>query len=129
MAGPWRKAINPQRICSSSVTIISRRLAFQFSRAEISASVIPRRRRESSVVNQAFAQKYFPGEDPVGKRIKPGISTTEADPDWREIVGVVSDVKNRNLQQELRPGYFVPQAQVPFNQMTMVVRTRAIRIV
>jgi putative ABC transport system permease protein len=75
------------------------------------------------IVNQEFARKYFPGEDPVGKRIKPGISSTKAKPDWREIVGVVADVRNRNLSSELRPGYFVPQAQVPFNQMSMVIRT------
>jgi putative ABC transport system permease protein len=75
------------------------------------------------IVNQAFAKKYFPGEDPVGKRIKPGISTTDEDTEFKEIVGLVADVRNRNLQSELRPGYFLPQAQVPFNQMTMVVRT------
>jgi putative ABC transport system permease protein len=75
------------------------------------------------IVNQAFAQKFFPNEDPIGKRIKPGISTNENKPDWREIVGVVSDVRNRNLSSELRPGYFLPAAQIPFNQMTMVVRT------
>ena len=75
------------------------------------------------IVNQAFAKKFFPNEDPIGKRIKPGISTTDDDTVWREIVGLVSDVRNRNLSSELRPGYFVPQAQVPFNQMTLVVRT------
>ncbi len=75
------------------------------------------------IVNQEFARKYFPDQDPIGKRLKPGISTTEKEPDWREIVGVVGDVRNRNLSSELRPGYFVPQAQVPFNQMTLVVRT------
>jgi len=75
------------------------------------------------IVNQAFAKKFFPNEDPVGKRIKPGISTNENKPDWREIVGVVGDVRNRNLSSELRAGYFVPQAQIPFNQMTMIVRS------
>ena len=75
------------------------------------------------IVNQAFAQKYFPNEDPIGKRIKPGISTDEDEPVMREIVGVVADVRNRNLSSELRPGYFCAAAQVPFNQMTMVVRT------
>jgi putative ABC transport system permease protein len=75
------------------------------------------------IVNQAFAKKFFPNEDPVGKRIKPGISTLADETDWREIVGVVGDVRNRNLSSELRAGYFVPQAQVPFNQMTIIVRT------
>lgn len=75
------------------------------------------------IVNQAFAQKYFPGEDPVGKHIKPGISTLETETELREIVGVVADVRNRNLSSELRPGYFVPMVQIPFDQMTVVVRT------
>jgi len=75
------------------------------------------------IVNQAFADKFFPHEDPLGKRIKPGISTGENKPDWREIVGVVADIRNRNLSSELRPGYFVPEAQIPFNQMTIVVKT------
>jgi putative ABC transport system permease protein len=75
------------------------------------------------IVNQAFARKFFPNEDPIGKRITPGISTDEDDAATREIVGIVADVRNRNLTSDLRPGYFVPQAQIPFNQMTMVVKT------
>lgn len=75
------------------------------------------------IVNQAFARRFFPGEDPIGKHIRPGISTDESKPAMREIVGVVADVKNRNLSSEFRPGYFVPQAQIPFNQMTVLVKT------
>ncbi len=75
------------------------------------------------IVNQAFARKFFPGEDPLGKHIKPGISTDEDDPAMREIVGLVADVRNRNLNSDLRPGFFVPQSQIPFSQMTMVVKT------
>jgi putative ABC transport system permease protein len=75
------------------------------------------------IVNQTFAQKYFPGEEAIGKRIRPGIATNVTEPVMREIVGVVADVRNRNLSSELRPGYFVPVAQIPFNQMSVVVRT------
>ncbi len=75
------------------------------------------------IVNQAFAKKFFPGEDPIGKRIKPGISTNSDEPAMREIVGVVSDVRNRNLSSEVRAGYFMPVPQMPFNQMTLIVRT------
>jgi putative ABC transport system permease protein len=75
------------------------------------------------IVNQAFVRKFFPNEDPLGKRIKPGISTGETQPVMREIVGVVSDVRNRNLSSQLREGYFVPMEQIPINQMTLVVRT------
>jgi len=75
------------------------------------------------IVNQAFANKYFPGEDAIGKHIKPGISTDEDKPVMREIIGVVADVKNRNLSTEMRPGYFLPVTQMPFTQMTVVVKT------
>jgi len=75
------------------------------------------------IVNQAFARKFFPGEDPIGKHIRPGIATDEGKPAMREIIGVVGDAKNRNLSSEFRPGYFVPQAQIPFNQMTLLVKT------
>ncbi|MCU1267444.1 MAG: hypothetical protein JWM21_3762 [Acidobacteria bacterium] len=75
------------------------------------------------IVNEAFARKNFPNEDPIGKRIKPGISTDEDKPIMREIVGVVGDVKNRYLSLENRPGYFLPVEQIPFNQMTVLVKT------
>jgi len=75
------------------------------------------------IVNQAFARKYFPDEDPIGKHIKPGISTDESKPAMREIVGVVADVKNRDLSSDWRPGFFVPQAQIPFNQATVLIKT------
>ena len=75
------------------------------------------------IVNQAFTRKFFPNEDAIGKHIKPGISTYDGEPLMREIVGVVADVKNRSLNSPVDPAYFVPQTQVPFNQMTVVVKT------
>src|SRR5689334_976329 len=76
------------------------------------------------IVNDAFARQYFPNEDPVGKRIKPGIGTYEnEDNPMREIIGVVGDVRNRNLNTESKPGYYVPQTQVPFSQLVGVVKT------
>jgi putative ABC transport system permease protein len=76
------------------------------------------------IVSETFVRQNFPGEDVIGKRIKPGISTFEdEETPWREIVGVVGDVKNRALNTEPRPVYYVPQAQLPFNQMVMVLKT------
>ena len=75
------------------------------------------------IVNEAFAQKFFPNEDPIGRRIKPGISTDENEPVMREIVGVVGNVRHRSLSTAAEPEAYVPHAQVPFGSMTLVVKT------
>jgi putative ABC transport system permease protein len=75
------------------------------------------------IVSETFVRRHFPGEEVIGKKIKPGISTVGEETPWREIVGVVADVRNRALNMEPRAVYYVPQTQVPFNQMIMVVKT------
>src|SRR5947209_4129285 len=76
------------------------------------------------IVNEAFAQKFFPNKDPLGKRIKPGISVDENKPVMREIVGVVGNVKHKNLSMaEEDPEAYVPHEQLPFDTMTLVVKT------
>lgn len=80
------------------------------------------------IVTETFAKQFFPNEDAIGKRIKPGISSIEDEPStMREIVGVVGDVRNRSLNTESKPAYYVPQTQVPFSQMVGVVKTTAIQ--
>jgi predicted permease len=50
-----------------------------------------------AVVNQTLVDRYFPGQDPIGKRLEVGFDTP---PNWREIVGVVADVKVAGLDQD-----------------------------
>jgi putative ABC transport system permease protein len=73
-----------------------------------------------TIINQAFASKYFPNENPIGKRVKPGISATKST--MREIVGVVGDVKHRNLWQKTDPELYVPYEQEPIGSQFIVVR-------
>ena len=76
------------------------------------------------IVTEEFARQYFPNEDPIGKRMRPGISTyDDEDESYREIVGVAADIRNRSLNAEPKPAYYVPQTQIPFSQMTVVVKT------
>jgi putative ABC transport system permease protein len=75
------------------------------------------------VVNEDFAQRYFPGEDSIGKHIKPGMSNGEDKPAWREIVGIVGSVHHLSLSSEPTPEYYVPHTQMPFDSMTIVART------
>jgi len=75
------------------------------------------------IVNQSFARTYFPDMNPIGQRIKPGLSTTEKETPWREIVGVVGDIKQRTLIESSAPAYFVPYAQGLISALYLVVRT------
>jgi putative ABC transport system permease protein len=74
-----------------------------------------------AVVSEALARKYWPNEDPVGKRISyvaDAMYTTT-------VVGVVGDARhNPNIgRAPLTPVVYVPLAQIPWSTMTLVVRT------
>jgi putative ABC transport system permease protein len=74
------------------------------------------------IINQAFARKWFHGENPIGKRI------TQDDPDkpgvhWMTIVGVVGDVRHRGLDFAPAPEYYLPHGQLPYRVMTLAVRS------
>lgn len=75
------------------------------------------------LVNERFANKVFPGQNPIGKRIKPGWSADDSGEKMREIVGVVGNVKHLSLKNEDSPEMYLPQTQIPFNIMSLVVRT------
>jgi macrolide transport system ATP-binding/permease protein len=73
------------------------------------------------VINDAFARRYFPGEDPIGKKL----GDTELTPkSLREIVGVVEDFKDAGLDQDQWPAEYEPFNQVPDSYMNLVVRTK-----
>ena len=72
------------------------------------------------VINQALAKRYWPNEDPVGKRIS--IETRGA-PQWLTIVGVVGDVRHWGLAREVRPQLFRPYTQAAWPWMQIVVKT------
>jgi putative ABC transport system permease protein len=75
------------------------------------------------MINEAFAHRYFPGENPIGKHLEPEISSGADNPAMREIVGVVGNVKSRELSGEWEPESYIPYAQIPFGSLTLVVRS------
>jgi putative ABC transport system permease protein len=65
------------------------------------------------IVNQAFVQKYFPGQNVLGKKLKPGAGNgTPGGPPWREIVGVVGTIRMGALAREVNPAMYLPAAQL-----------------
>lgn len=71
-----------------------------------------------TVINQAFADRYWTGQDPVGKRIKSLGGETGA-----EVVGVVANYKTRSLREEPQPVMYACAAQFYMPRMAVVLRT------
>ena len=72
------------------------------------------------IVNQALARKYFPGEDPIGKKIG---DTNLAPKSIKEIIGIVEDVKDGSLDSEIWPAVYYPFNQNTDTYFSLVVRT------
>jgi putative ABC transport system permease protein len=78
------------------------------------------------LINETLARQYFPGEDPIGKRISVSVRATQDKKDEvGEIVGIVGDVKHQSLDKEAGPECYIPYLQIPDPYMTLVVRTKA----
>jgi predicted permease len=79
-----------------------------------------------AVVNRTLAERYFPGQDAVGKRLEIGFATP---PRWREIVGVVADVKTAGLDQDtpvqVYTAYYQQPGLIGVAPMTVLARTSA----
>jgi putative ABC transport system permease protein len=80
-----------------------------------------------TVVNEAFARRYFPHEKALGQKLQPNPPARI----WQnqkftsfEIVGIVRDVKSSGLSAAAEPAYYIPAVQSPLVDMTILVRTK-----
>jgi putative ABC transport system permease protein len=76
---------------------------------------------EAAIINQAMARKYWPNEDPLGKRISLGIP--RPDNPWKTIVGIVADTPQRTLESTPGPDWYLPLAAQPQRGARLFVRT------
>jgi len=74
------------------------------------------------IVNQALARKYYPGEDPLGKRFHIG-GPESAKPVWMTIVGIVGDIHRRTLEIAPQSEMYIPFLQYPGGYATILART------
>jgi putative ABC transport system permease protein len=82
-----------------------------FSEAEV------QREAKVAVISEVLAQRYFPGEDPIGQRLFIG----SVGKDLFEIIGIVGDVRHRGLDVGLQPAIYFPSLRLGY--MNLVVRT------
>lgn len=75
-----------------------------------------------AVINEALAELYWSGQDPIGRRIT--LNDPEGDDvDWATIVGIVGNTRHGGLDEPPRPELFLPYQQAPINYMTLVVQS------
>ena len=72
------------------------------------------------IVNETFAKRFWPGVNPVGKRLRFRFGPNAP---WINVVGVAGDVKHYGLEEQVRPGVYFPMPQVPRDAMVVVIRS------
>jgi putative ABC transport system permease protein len=77
-----------------------------------------------AVINETMARRFWPEQDPLGKRITPGSATSTSPDDWITIVGVAKDVRQFELVADPKPQMYLSYAQAGFfNPRDLVVST------
>jgi putative ABC transport system permease protein len=74
-----------------------------------------------AIINEAAAREYWPNEDPMGKRVRLDDGSV---PVWRQVIGVVADVRQDGLTKVGRPEVYAPIMQSPVTYLVLAVRTR-----
>ncbi|MBO0857191.1 MAG: FtsX-like permease family protein [Chloracidobacterium sp.] len=74
-----------------------------------------------AIINEALARRYFPNEDPLGKRL----ALPKDGAGWREIIGVAGDVKHNGVIAEAAPEIYVPTLRSSTGAYDLVIRSAA----
>jgi predicted permease len=74
-----------------------------------------------AIIDQNMASTYWPGSDPIGKRLKTGSATSDSP--WLTVVGVVANVKQYALDSDSRVALYVPHQQAAAGTLFVTVRT------
>ncbi len=70
------------------------------------------------IANEAFARRFWPGENPVGKHVLVGRG-----PEPSEVIGIAANIRNKGLAEETQAQLYLPFAQLPWGDMNLLVRT------
>ena len=72
------------------------------------------------LINETLRRRFFPGEEPVGRRMN---LSSAGKPDWTEIVGVVGDVKYNGMADDVQPAIYQPIQQAPIWGFALILKT------
>lgn len=110
--GAYFIAVSPDYFRALGTKVVAGR-AFSERDDEKNAKVV--------IINQALARRLFPNESALGKRFQ--LVNPEQSNDWREVVGVVSDIRYSGLDDPSDAAIYTPFAQTPFIWNYLMIRT------
>jgi len=115
--GAFRYMVTPAYFAVMRIPLRRGRLLTDFDRAGTVEAVL---------INESFARRAFPGQDPIGQRVRVGPEAGRTDRPWDVIVGVVGDVKQASLAIGDENDFYVASGQWAWvdNVQSLVVRTQ-----
>ena len=129
-AGSRLKVRSRRRIRNSTRAITWRLRAtsapwvFRFSQVASSPKADKKDAPWALIINHAMAERYWPHEDVIGKRIT-FEDAPKKDSDWMTVVGVVGDVKDQPNSPGAEPAFWWSEFQAPQSDMSIAIRTQS----
>jgi putative ABC transport system permease protein len=115
MPYPERYIVTPGYLSAVGISLVRGRLLAEADTESAPLVVL---------VSETAAQRWWPNQDPIGRRVK--VSGFDQGPQpWRTVVGVVKDVKQAGLDAPRSMQIYLPQAQYRNGYLTLVVRTKS----
>jgi putative ABC transport system permease protein len=118
-----RPAIDPSDLPNTNYYAVTpdyfRAMGIRLVRGRIFSAQDDAKAPRVAIINETLARQHFPNEDPIGKRI----NITNGPDTWREIVGIVGDIKQYGVDKATSNQSYEPFAQVPFSSLNVVIRT------
>ena len=108
----WFVSVTPEYFSTLKIAMLAGR-TFQERHRQDASPV--------AIINETFAKQFFPGTNPIGHHL----AFADFPITWREIVGIVSDFRQRNPEEDLRPLAYFPAAQTVPPRWSMAIRVRA----
>jgi len=108
----WFVSVTPEYFSTLKIAMLAGRTFQERDRQDASPVAI---------INETFAKQFFPGTNPIGHHL----AFADFPITWREIVGIVSDFRQRNPEEDLRPLAYFPAAQTVPPRWSMAIRVRA----
>lgn len=76
-----------------------------------------------AIIDEKLARRFWPNQSPIGKRLSISFEQSSGNPAWREIVGVVGEIKNRGLSTDPKEQYYFPASQMGAGIMHLIDNT------